>query len=154
MLSRKSAGAVLFLAFLLLSGVSAADGGGEFSRSEAPLAGTNFDLSLSPSSPIGCGWRTGPSGTWSQPSWTLSMLAHGMEDYALTAVLTATGGSGFPGVALPSTTATAEGYFGDPIQLASNTVPTSFVPEPSTAAFLITGMLLTGAMLRQRIVSR
>lgn len=54
MLSRKSAGAVLFLTFLLLSGASAADSGGEFSRREAPLAGTNSDLVLSPSSPIGC----------------------------------------------------------------------------------------------------
>lgn len=77
-----------------------------------------------------------------------------MEGYALNAVLTATSGSGFPGLALPSTTATAEGYFGDQIQMASNTVPTSFVPEPSTAAFLITGMLLMGVVLRQKIASR
>lgn len=156
MLSRKSAGAVLFLTFLMLSGVAAADGCGGFTRSEEPLAGTNFDLTLSPSSPIGCGCRTGTSGAWSQPgSWTLPILAQGMEGYVLTAVMNGTGSSGFTGVALQSTIATEAGYFGDPIPLAGNTVPTSLVSEPSTAAFLLTGVFFTGGVLRhQRALAR
>jgi len=155
MLSRKSAGAVLFLTFLMLSGVAAADESGGFTRGEEALAGANFDLTLSPSSAISCGCRTGISEAWSQPgSWTLPILAHGMEGYVLTAVMNGTGSSGFTGVALQSTIASEKGYFGDPMALASNTVPTSFVPEPSTAAYLIVGMLLTGEMMHRRAVAR
>jgi len=159
MLSRKSAGTVLFLIFVMLCGVAAADEGGGVKAGEERLAGTNFESTLSPSSTIGCesGLTDGIhfSGAWSQPRiWTLSILAHGMEGYILTAVVTGTGRSGFMGLSLQSTIATPEGYFGAPMVLASNPVPTSYVSEPASSAFMITGISFTGGMLRRRIVPR
>jgi hypothetical protein len=158
MLFCKSAGAVLFLTFLMLCGVAAAEVGG-FRDSEDGLAGANFDLTLSPSSTIGYESVLTDgidlSCAWSQPrTWTLSILAHGMEGYVLTAVVTGTGRSGFTGLSLQSTIATPEGYFGAPIALASNPVPTSYVSEPASSGFMITGIFFTGGMLRHRIAPR
>lgn len=154
MLSRKSAGAVLFLTFLLLCGLAAAEERGEFTGREEVLAGTNFDLTLFPASTIGreSGWIDGiGSGAWSETgTWTLSTLPHGMEAYVLTAVVTGAAGSGFTGVSLESTTATPEGYFGSPVVLASNSEHTSFVAEPQTASFMIIGMFFTAGLLRRR----
>lgn len=159
MLSRKSAGAVLFLTFLMLCGLAVAEEDGEFKGRDEVLAAANFDLTLSPASTIGreSGWSDGigPSGAWSRSgTWTLSTLPHGMGGYVLTVVVTGTGESGFTGVSLQSTTATQEGYFGSPVVLASNSPHTSFVGEPQTASFMIIGIFFTGGLLRQRVAVR
>ena len=159
MLSRKSAGAVLFLTFLMLCGLAAAEEVGEFTGREDVLAAPNFDLSLSPASTIGreSGWRdgVGPSGAWSETgTWTLSTLSHGMGSYVLTVVVTGTGESGFTAVSLQSTTAAQEGYFGSPVVLASGSPSTSFVGEPQTASFMIIGIFFTGGLLRRQAAVR
>ncbi|HEX8711108.1 MAG TPA: hypothetical protein VF730_04485 [Terracidiphilus sp.] len=159
MLSRKSAGAALFLTFLMLCGLAAAEEDREFTGREGVLAAANFDLTLSAASSIGRegGWsdRIGPSSAWSQTgTWTLSTLPHGMGGYVLTVVVTGTGESGFTGVSLQSTTATQEGYFGSPVVLASNSPHTSFVAEPQTASFMIIGIFFAGGLLRQRVAVR
>ncbi|MGB8064658.1 MAG: hypothetical protein WCF26_22420 [Candidatus Sulfotelmatobacter sp.] len=156
MLSRRSAGAVLVVSFLMLSGLAAADEGDLFRGTGEGLTATNFDLTLSASSPILFESRLTDgilfSGAFSQPAiWTLAILAHGTHGYVLTAVVTGTGASGFTGVDIQSTTATPTGYFSGPMVLASNPVPTSFVAEPSTASFLITGILFAAGMLRRRV---
>jgi len=155
MLSRKSAGAVLLVSFLMLSGLAAADEGDLLKGTEEGLTATKFDLTLSASSPIGFESRLTDgisfSGAFSQPAiWTLAILAHGTHGYVLTAVVTGTGASGFTGVDIQSTTATRTGYFSGPFVLASNPVPTSFVAEPSAASFLIAGVLAMLGRLRRR----
>ena len=147
MLSRRSVGAVLFVSFLMLSGLAAADEGDFFMGTGEELTATNFDLIFSASSPIVFESRLTDgillSDVFSQPAiWTLDILAHGTRGYILTAVVTSTGMSGFTGVDIQSTTATPTGYFSSPIVLAGNSVPTSFVAEPSTASFLITGIFV------------
>lgn len=154
MLSRKSAG-VLFISLLMLSSLAAADQSDAFVAREEGLTATNFDLTLA-ATPIGFESRLTSrvplSDSWSQPGvWTLLILAHEIEGYVLTAVVTGTGKSGFRGVALQSTIATREGYFGAPIVLSSNPVPTSFVAEPATANFLITGILFVGEVARRQV---
>ncbi len=155
MLSRRSAGAVLFVSFLMLSSLAAADEGDLFRGTGEELTATNFDLTLSASSPIVFESRLTDgvlfSGAFSQPAVsTLDILAHGTHGYILTAVVTGAGVSGFTGVNIQSTTATPTGYFRGPSVLASNPVPTSFVAEPSTASFLITGIFFAAGMLRRR----
>lgn len=156
MVSRRFAGTVLFVAFLMLSSLAVAEEGDELAGREVGLAATNFALSLSGSSCIGFESEpTGgiPSGSSSQGgTWALFILARGMKGYVLTAVVNGTGNSGFTGVSLQSTTATAEGYFGAPIVLASNPVPTSFVTEPSTAKFMFTGIFFAVGMVRRRVL--
>ncbi len=157
MLSRRSAGAVLFVSFLMLSGLAVADEGDLFRGTGEELTATNFDLNLSASSPIGFESKLTDgilfSGAFSHPAiWTLAILAHDTNGYILTAVVTGTGDSGFTGVDIQSTTATRTGYFSGPIVLASNPVPTSFVAEPSTASFLIAGIFMAG-MLRRRVLA-
>ena len=157
MLSCRSAGAVLFVSFLMLSGLAAADEGDMWTGTAERLTGTNFDLTLSESSRPAAGAMADSirfSGTFSQPGiWTLAILAHGTQGYILTAVVSGAGGSGFTGVNFQSTTATPTGYFSSPIVLASNPVPTAFVAEPSTSSFLITGICFTGGMLRRRLAT-
>lgn len=139
MLSRKSAGTILFLTFLMLCGVAGAHQDGGLRGGEEGLAGTNFNLALSPASPICCGLTNGVSNSWSQaPTLPLSILAHGMGVYALHAIVIGTGTAGFTEATLPSTT-TDEEDFGNPVS-------PSLVPEPSTSVFLITGLLLTAGM--------
>ncbi len=157
MLCRRSAGAVLFVSFLMLSGLAVADEGELLKGTGEGLTATSFDLPLSASAPGGfeSGLNDGIrfSGSFSQPTaWTLAVLARGTREYLLTAVGTGTGAAGFTGVALRSSTATRAGYFGSPIVLASNSVPTSFVPEPSTASFLITGIFFALGVLRRRVL--
>jgi hypothetical protein len=157
MLARKPA-AVLFLSFLMLSGLAAAVKSDPFIGREQGLPATNLDLTLPGSLPTAFESEiTGGitfSNSFSQPgTWTLSILVEGMEGYVLTAVVTETGNSGFRGVSLQSTTATQEGYFGGPIMLASNPVPTSFVAEPSTANLMFTGLLLAVGMAHRRVVA-
>jgi hypothetical protein len=156
MLSRKSAGVVLFVSFLMLSGLAVADDGDMWRGTTEALTGTNFDLTLS-ESPRPAIVDTADSilfsGAFSQPGiWTLSIRAHGTQAYILTAIVTGTGESGFTGVDIQSSTATPAGYF-SPIVLASNPVPTSFVPEPSTASFLTTGICFAAGTLRRRALT-
>ena len=157
MLARKPA-AVLFLSFLMLSGLAAAVESDAFTGMYEGLGATNFNLTLPGSLPNAfeseiAGGITF-SNSFSQPgTWTLSILVEGMEGYVLTAVMTETGDSGFRGVSLQSTIATQEGYFGGPILLASNPVPTSFVAEPSTANLMFTGILLAVGMVQRRVVA-
>ena len=49
MLSRRSAGAILFVSFLMLSGLAVADEGAMWRGTAEGLTGTNFDLTLSES---------------------------------------------------------------------------------------------------------
>src|ERR1700751_3129001 len=102
MLSRRSAGAVLFVSFLMLSGVAAANKGDMWRGTGEGLSGTNFDLTLSESprpATVETADSTLFSGSFSQPAiWTLTILAHGTQGYILTAVLSGSGGSGFTGV--------------------------------------------------------
>lgn len=157
MLSRKPA-TVLFLSFLMLlmlAGLAAAVESDAFTGRGRGLAATNLDLTWPGSLPhtfeseISDGITF--SNSYSQPgTWTLFIPVDGMEGYVLTAVVTETGSSGFRGVSLPSTTATREGYFGGPIMLASNPVPTSFVAEPSAANLMFTGILLAVGMVHRK----
>ena len=158
MLCRRSAGAVLFVSFLMLSGLAAADEGELFKAAGEGLTAASFDLALSVSAPGAFENRRNDgipfSGSFSQPaSWTLAVLARGTREYLLTAVQTGTGASGFAGVALRSGTATRAGYFGSPIVLTSNPVPTSFVPEPSAASFLITGVFFAFGIRQRRVLA-
>lgn len=155
MLSRKTAG-TLSIAFLMLSGLASADEGDLLRINNEGLAPGNYVVLLS--APVG--WENAPtygtfvSGSVSQPgTWTLSIFAQGMEGYVLNAVVTGTGGSGFTGVSLQSTTATPAGYFGPPIVLASTSEPTSYVAEPSTANFMFTGIFFAFGMVRRRVLS-
>jgi hypothetical protein len=155
MLSRRSAGVILFVSFLMLSGVAAADEGDLFRGAGEGLTGTNFDLTLSESQRPAAGEMADSihfSGGFSEPAiWTLAILAHGTQGYIMTAVVTGTVGSGFTGVNIQSTTATPMGYFSSPSVLASNPAPTSFVAEPSAASFLITGSFFVVGILRRRV---
>ena len=154
MLSRRSAGAILFVSFLMLSGLAAADSGDMWTAAGQGLTGRNFDLALSESSRPAAGEIADSilfSGAFPEPAiWTWAILAHGTQGYVLTAVVTGTGGSGFTGVNIQSTTVTPTGYFSSPIVLASNPVSTSFVAEPSTASFLIAGTFVVGGILQRR----
>lgn len=157
MLSRKHA-VVLFLSFLMLSGLGAAVESNAFTGRDEGLAAANFDPILPGALPLAfeSGLSDGItfSNSFSQPgTWTLSILVDGMEGYVLTAVMTATGSSGFRGVSLQSTIATREGYFGGPIMLASNPLPTSFVAEPSTANLMFTGIFFAVGMARRRVLA-
>ena len=156
MLSRRSAGPILFVSFLMLSGLAVADEGDMWKGTAEGLTGTNFDLTLSESeSPRPAADEMADSilfsGAFSEPAiWTLAILARGTQGYVLTAVVTGTGESGFTGVNIQSSTATPSGYFSSSIVPASNPAPTSFVAEASTASFLIAGTFFGAGMLRRR----
>ena len=154
MLSRRSAGAILFVSFLMLSGLAVADEGDMWKGTAEGLTGTNFDLTLSESPRPAADEMADSilfSGEFSEPAiWTLAILARGTQGYVLTAVETGTGESGFTGVNIQSSTATPSGYFSSSIVPASNPAPTSFVAEPSTASFLIAGTFFGAGIMRRR----
>ena len=157
MLSRKPA-AVLFLLLIMLPSLAAAAESDAFTGRDQGLAATNFDLTLPGLLPVAFESEltdgVAVSNSFSPPgTWTLSIVIDGMQGYVLKAVVSETGGSGFEGVSLQSTTATREGYFGGPIILASNPESTSHVAEPSTANLMFTGIFFAVGMVRRRILA-
>ena len=97
------------------------------------------------------------SGTFSGPlSWTVTTLANGTHNYALTGVVTGTMGAvNVNGVTVQLTVNTGKGLFNGSTRISGgDTTVTPSVPEPSTLAMFGTGALGLVGLWRRRTLAR